>query len=365
MLLAHYISKDVLPRFVNYKISQIFPSNRGVYIPSIMIGEKRGFVCSNEGLSELLLWVLHLVLMKHSPSTLPSRQPRLLPIALLFLIGALWGGFFVLIKIAVTGGVRPVNYLFWFTFLSGLWLFAAATLRGVRPRYARKHWPYYLRLGLVRFTLANMILYTVQGKLPVGLMAVIMSFVPIFTYLISLIIRIEKFFWLRAGGIVLGFAGALLIVAPESSLPDPSLAVWVLIGFGAPLLHAVAYVALSEKSRPANVDSLTLSSGTLLAAAIFALPLALALGQFQLLGWPPTQGEIALLTHSVLAAINFYAIFELIRIAGPTYMTQANFLSVGFGVAFGLVLFRESHSLVVWIAIGLMLLGVALVNWKR
>ena len=163
----------------------------------------------------------------------------------------------------------------------------------------------------------------------------------------------------------LGFGGVLLIVLPKSSLPNPDLAIWVLIGFGAPLLHAVAYVALSEKSRPKGVDSITLSSGTLLAAAIFALPLALILGQFQVLSWPPTIGEKALFAHSVLAAINFYAIFELIRIAGPTYMTQANFLSVGFGVLFGMALFGESHSVFVWTAIALILSGVGLVNLRR
>ena len=95
--------------------------------------------------------------------------------------------------------------------------------------------------------------------------------------------------------VILGFAGALLIILPKSSLPDPSLALWVLIGFGAPLLHAVAYVTLSDQSRPANVNSLTLSSGTLLAAAMFSLPLALVLGEFQVLGWPPTRGQTALL----------------------------------------------------------------------
>ena len=46
-------------------------------------------------------------------------------------------------------------------------------------------------------------------------------------------------------------------------------------------------------------------------------------------------------------------------------MSQANFLSVGFGVVFGMILFDESHSAAVWTAIGLMLVGVALVNWKR
>jgi drug/metabolite transporter (DMT)-like permease len=288
-----------------------------------------------------------------------------LPVALLFLIGALWGSFFVLIKIAVTDGVRPVSYLFWFTLLAGSWLFLAGILRGRRPRFARADLPYYLKLGLVRFTLANMILYTVQGKLAVGLMAVIMTFVPIFTYLISLFVRLEKFLWLRATGILMGFGGVLLIVLPKSSLPDQSLAIWVLIGFGAPLLHAIAYVALSEKSRPKNVDSITLSSGTLFAAAFFALPLALVLGDFQTPGWPLTTGEQALLAHSVLAAVNFYAIFELIRIAGPTYMTQANFLSVGFGVAFGVTLLGETHSLFVWAAIGLVLAGVGMVNLRR
>ena len=271
----------------------------------------------------------------------------------------------MLIKVGVTGGVEPAGYLFWFTLLAGTWLYLARAVQGRPPRFARADLPYYLRLGLVRFTLANLVLYTVQGKLPVGIMAVIMAFTPIFTYLISLIGRVEKFFWVRAAGILLGFAGMLLIVGPRSSLPDPALTGWVLLGFAAPLLHAVAYVTLSEKSRPRDVDSMTLSSGTLFAAAFLALPLALATGAFHVPGWPPSVGEQALLAHSLIAAVNFYCIFELIRIAGPTYMSQANFLSVGFGVLFGLVFFGETHSLFVWAAIGLMLGGVALVNWKR
>ena len=46
-------------------------------------------------------------------------------------------------------------------------------------------------------------------------------------------------------------------------------------------------------------------------------------------------------------------------------MSQANFLSVGFGVVFGLVLFGESHSLFVWASIGMILAGVALVNLRK
>ena len=289
----------------------------------------------------------------------------MIPVLLLFLIGALWGGFYVLIKLGVTGGVHPINYLFWFTFISGILLYAGAKFLGFKPHFSRENWPYYLKLGLVRFTLGNTIFYSAQGKLPVGVMAVIMGFVPIFTHTICLGVRLETFQWFRAVGILIGLAGALLIVVPKSSLPDPGLVIWVLIGFGAPLLHAISYVALSEKTRPENVDSMTLSSGTLLAAALFSLPLALAIDVFELPSWPLKSGELALLAHATLAAINFYAIFELIRIAGPTYMSQANYLSVGFGVIFGLVIFDESHTPLVWTAIGLMLIGLAMVNFKR
>ena len=82
--------------------------------------------------------------------------------------------------------------------------------------------------------------------------------------------------------------------------------------------------------------------------------------------WVIATGLVSLgQVFHVLAAVNFYAIFELIRIAGPTYMTQANFLSVGFGVAFGVALLGETHSLFVWAAIGLVLAGVGMVNLRR
>ena len=87
----------------------------------------------------------------------------LLPIALLLLIGVLWGTFYALIKIGVTGGVSPSNYLFWFTLGAGACLYGVGVLRGRRPKFARAHLGYCLRLGFVRFTLANMIMYTVQG----------------------------------------------------------------------------------------------------------------------------------------------------------------------------------------------------------
>jgi drug/metabolite transporter (DMT)-like permease len=292
-----------------------------------------------------------------------SRSP-LLPLALLAMIGLLWGSFYALIKIGVTRGLTVSSYLFWFTLGTAFLLFVMAWLRGARPPLGRAYFRYCAVLGLVRFALANIFFYAVQARLPVGLMAVVMAIVPIFTYTLALIGRLERLVWRRTAGILLGFAGVTLIVAPGSSLPDPALIPWVLLGLVAPFLHALGYLLMSERSRPDNADSLSLGYGTLLAAALWTLPYAVATGDFRWVAPPFSDGELALMAHMVLAAFNFYAIFELVRISGPTYMSQANSLSVCFGVLFGIAFFDESHSLFVWAAIPLVLAGVALVNMR-
>ena len=93
-----------------------------------------------------------------------------------------------------------------------------------------------------------------------------------------------------------------------------------------------------------------------------SLPITIAVGAFDWILPPFSRGELALITHFVLAAVNFYAILELIRIAGPVFMSQSNFLSVAFAVALGMALFGERHSMLVWSAMGLILVGVFLVN---
>jgi len=294
-----------------------------------------------------------------------SPPNKLLPIALLLMIGGLWGFFFILIKNTVTSGIHPTAYVFWFCLGSGLVVLIIGLLRGSRPPMSKRHLQYYFRAAALRFTFANVILYAAQGKLPVGVMAVIMAVTPIFTHLVSLIARVEKPALLRLLGIFLGFVGVLIIVVPKASLPDPSLTIWVLIGFGTPLMHGLAYVFLSDSNRPPDIDSLQLATGTLLAAAAMALPISLAIGEFHILAPPFTDGELTMMLHFVLAGFNFYGVFELIRIAGPTYMSQSSFLSVVFGVFFGIVLLGEQHSLYIWMAIALILGGVALVNARN
>jgi len=55
-------------------------------------------------------------------------------------------------------------------------------------------------------------------------------------------------------------------------------------------------------------------------------------------------------------------IFEVIRLAGPVFFGGVNYISMLVGVALGIAIFNESHTLWVWLAIALVLAGLYLVN---
>jgi len=54
--------------------------------------------------------------------------------------------------------------------------------------------------------------------------------------------------------------------------------------------------------------------------------------------------------------------FQIIRMAGPVYLSQVGYLVVSVGIIAGMIVFGERHSLWVWIGIGLMIAGLTLVN---
>ncbi|MGY9056220.1 MAG: EamA/RhaT family transporter, partial [Alphaproteobacteria bacterium] len=53
---------------------------------------------------------------------------------------------------------------------------------------------------------------------------------------------------------------------------------------------------------------------------------------------------------------------QIIRLAGPVYLSQVGYLVVVIGVVTGMLVFGERHSLWVWGGIALMVGGLILVN---
>ena len=162
-------------------------------------------------------------------------------------------------------------------------------------------------------------------------------------------------------GIVCGVLGMLLIVLPDTSLPDRSAVGWVLIGFAACSCYAIQSVYIAKRT-PAHIDTFQMAAGTMLCGGGVLLPIAIATDTV-LAPWPLTDPVVLGLVG--VGAINCVAIlifFWLIKAAGPVFAVQTGMTTILAGVIFGYVLFDERLSLWVWAAIALMAIGVMLVQ---
>ncbi len=180
---------------------------------------------------------------------------------------------------------------------------------------------------------------------------------------IAILLKLEKFEWRRAVGILLGLCAILLLVGPSTSLPDPAKAAFVLLACLAPLCYGIEdnFVAKFTLRGLTPVQAIL---GASLVGFILVTPAMIQTGQWISLNrvWGPA--EWAILGMSVLHGFAYTGYVWLVARAGPVFAAQVAYLVTGFGVLWSILLLNESYSTWVWLALILMLAGLFLVQPK-
>lgn len=279
----------------------------------------------------------------------------------LFLMGAGWGLTVPLAKIAVSTGHQPMGLIFWqlVVVIAVLWPVCAA--RGRRLQLGRRYWPLYLMIALCGAVMPDVFFYLAATNLPGGIMAIVIASVPLFSLPIALALGNETFAWRRLLGLGFGLAGIVLLIGPDASLPERSMAAFVPIALMAPLLYA------TEGNLVARWGTLGLDSmQTILGASVLGLflagPLALLSGQWvdplASFGVPELALIAGAAAHGLVYAINVW----LVQQAGSVFAAQSSYLVTACGVLWSMWLLDERYAIWVWLALAIMLLGVALVK---
>ncbi len=283
------------------------------------------------------------------------------PLFLLVSTGAAWGVTFSLARIATTAGAHPIGLTLWQGLCGGLMLVALAVARRRPPPLTRGHLGFYLICGLLGTAIPSVLYFYAAARVPAGVLSITIAIVPMLTFAGALLFRIDRLSWGRVVGILCGLAAVLFIVLPESSLPDRAMAPWVLLAVLATVCYAVEgiYVALR---RPVGSDPAATVGAMLLMASVVLVPVILATDTFVPLGFPWGEVEWAVAGIVAVNALSYAVFYHLIQIAGPVFATQMAYVVTIAGVAWGIAIFGEQHSLWIWGALGLMLAGLALVT---
>jgi drug/metabolite transporter (DMT)-like permease len=119
------------------------------------------------------------------------------------------------------------------------------------------------------------------------------------------------------------------------------------------------FVALRS---PPGTDAPATVGAMLLTATLVLAPIVAVTGTFVPLGYPWGVVEWSIIAMMLVNSFSYAVFYHLIQIAGPVFAAQTAYVVTLAGVAWGIVLFGEQHSLWVWAALVLMLLGLALVS---
>lgn len=289
---------------------------------------------------------------------IPSRVVHLV---MLFTVGISYSLLFSVNKLAAEAGLPYVAYVFWHSLGGGLMLLLICLAMGRRawPQLSWLHLRTYLVWGGLGIAGPITLLTYVSPNLPSAVMTMILVLVPLFTYLFALLFRMERFRALSVLALLLGLGGVLLVIVPEASLPSAEAAGWVLLALLAPASFSLVTV-FAGKFRPPDAPSATLACGLLLGSAVLLVPVMFGTGQLYLFPGPSLSGDLTLLYASLLSVLIFYVFLEMVRLAGPVFATQHNYIAVLAGFGWGALIFGEAHSAYIWGATALMFAGLTL-----
>ena len=292
-----------------------------------------------------------------------TRQ-RFFPFLILLLAGISWGATQPLGKIAVDAGYRNFGLIFWQLAISALFLGAVQILRKRPLSTHPQALFFYVFIALIGTILPNYAGYQAAIFLPSGILSIAISAVPMVTYPIALAMGLEKFQALRLMGLIAGLIGVLLLILPDTSLPDPSMAIFIPLAFIGPIFYALEGNIVA-KYGTAGTGPIELLLGASLVGMVICLPLALMTGVW-ISPLPPYDiADGALVLASVLHAVVYATYVWLISRAGSVFAAQVAYVVTVSGVFWAMIILGESYSAFVWLALGFMLIGLFLVRARH
>ena len=282
-------------------------------------------------------------------------------LVVLVLCGIGWGLTVPLAKVAVSDGYQPFGLIFWQMLLSaGFLSLILLVLRRGLPRKP-PHLKIYVIIAVIGTLLPNSASFAASVHLPAGVMAICLALVPMFAFPVALAMGNDRFGWMKFGGLLCGPVGVLILTVPDASLPDPRLAIFILLALVAPMFYGIEGNYVS-KYGPVDLDPIQLLCGSAIIGSVIALPLAWFSGQWIDPRGPWAAPDWALVASSLIHASVYSTYFWMVARGGAVFAAQVSYLVTGFGIVWSILLLGETYSGWIWLALVVILGGLTLVQ---
>ena len=272
----------------------------------------------------------------------------------LFVLGAIWGASFLFMRVAAPefGAVPLIAARVGIAAV--LLVVMLARRGGLSQLY--KNAARLTFLGAINTAIPFSLFAYAVLSITAGFASVLNSTAPLFGALVAFIWLRDRPARVRIVGLIVGFAGVLVLVWGRASLARDGGGLAVLAGLSAAVLYGIS--ANYVKKRLSHVDSLVIATGSLIAATVLLLPLAV-------FAWPQTSPSRASWVSAVLLAvictgIAYILYFRLLSRIGPARTLAVTYLIPAFGVLWGHLFLHEPVTASMVVGCAVILLGTTL-----
>ena len=276
----------------------------------------------------------------------------------LLLLAALWGASFLFMRVAAPE-FGPAALAFVRVALASAVLLALVAARREGPAL-RRHWRPLLVVGLINSALPFALFGMAALVLSAGLSGILNATAPLWGAVVAWLWLKDRPTAARTAGLVIGFAGVLVLAWDKASFKTGPHGVSPALGMAACITATLLYgfsVNFTKRAL-AGVAPLAVAAGSQTWAAVFTLPAAWWL-------WPAAMpGVAAWSAVAVLAvactALAYLLYFRLIAHLGPAQAITVTYLIPLFAIGWGVLFLGESVSATMVIGGAIVLLGTAL-----
>ena len=311
-----------------------------------------------------------------SPDRPATKDPRLAPLSgwltggvldwvLLLSLVLIWGSAFAALKIAATGFDA-----YWMVAVRvGVGALALGVVLGLRGQklpdllpMPDKAWSWAFLIGVPGMALPFLAFAWAAHHVDSAVLAILNGAAPLFTALLAhVMLASERLTLAKAAGIALGFIGLLVLIAPKLSGGIEASGLASLAAILGTAGYAIGNVA--TKLAP-NSGPTAMSLMFCLTAVVVVVPIALLLGPL------PTQASPQAWAAAVYLGLGPTALATIIYVwliqrRGPVFVVMVTYMTPVFATLVGLGMMGERPEPTAFIALALILCGVALAGLKR
>ncbi|GLQ04962.1 DMT family transporter [Sneathiella chinensis] len=285
------------------------------------------------------------------------------PIDMMVLVGLslMWSSSFVFIKIAVET-ITPLSVATGRIFIAAVVLYLVMKVRGLTLPTDLRSWIFFLLIGIIGNALPFFLISWAELTIDSSVASILIAAAPLASFLIGHFATTdERLTLMRTTGVLLGFAGIIVMIGPEALLKLGVNAVSQLaIVAGATCYVTAGFIA--RKMPPLAPE--TRGTGVLVMASVITVPICLVVDQPWTLD-PSLESLTALVAIGIFpTAMATLMLFFLIIRVGATFVALNNYINPVLGVVWGYLLASEIPTLQTWAGL-LLILGGLIVTQIR